>query len=80
MTSSTMPSSATLRPSVKRSRAYRRRYVGGPPRVDWQRVAGLRDILAHSYFAIDNPTIWDIIQNKLPRLLVEVKRLREEPE
>ncbi|MCK6556760.1 DUF86 domain-containing protein [Candidatus Binatia bacterium] len=48
------------------------------PSIDWQRVAGLRDILAHSYFAIDNPTRWDVIRNKVPHLLAEVRRLLAE--
>jgi uncharacterized protein with HEPN domain len=38
------------------------------PDVDWRKVAGLRDIVIHAYFNIDNNIIWDIIQNKLPDL------------
>lgn len=47
------------------------------PAVDWRRIAGLRDVLAHAYFAIDNETLWDIVQNKIPKLLAEVARLRQ---
>ncbi len=47
------------------------------PTIDWRRIAGLRDILAHAYFAIDNDTLWDIIQNKIPELLTRVAHLRE---
>ena len=39
------------------------------PEVDWRGVAGLRDILAHAYFALDNPTLWQILQTDIPRLL-----------
>jgi uncharacterized protein with HEPN domain len=46
------------------------------PSVDWRRIAGLRDVLAHAYFAIDNETLWDIVQNKIPELLAQVARLR----
>ena len=45
--------------------------------VDWRGIAGLRDILAHAYFAIDDDTLWDIIQRKIPDLLDELRRLRE---
>lgn len=44
--------------------------------IDWRGIAGLRDILAHSYFAIDDATLWDIIQTKVPQLLVEIRRIR----
>lgn len=39
------------------------------PTVDWRGVAGLRDILAHAYFALDNPTLWQIVRTDIPRLL-----------
>lgn len=31
------------------------------PGVDWSAVAGLRDIIAHRYFAIDQALVWDIV-------------------
>ena len=35
------------------------------PNIEWRKIAGLRDIITHLYFGIDNSIIWDIIQNKL---------------
>lgn len=38
------------------------------PQVEWRKIAGLRDIIAHAYFTIDDQIVWDIIQNKLSDL------------
>ncbi|WP_036096436.1 DUF86 domain-containing protein [Leptospira weilii] len=35
------------------------------PEIEWKKIAGVRDILAHGYFSIDDDIIWDIITNRL---------------
>ena len=47
------------------------------PGIDWRRIAGLRDVLAHAYFAIDDATLWDIVRNKIPELVRHMSRLRQ---
>lgn len=45
------------------------------PDIEWKKIAGLRDILAHEYFGIDLEILWDIIKNKLPELKDKVTPL-----
>jgi len=45
------------------------------PDIEWKKIAGLRDILAHEYFGIDLEILWDIIKNKLPDFKKKIARL-----
>jgi uncharacterized protein with HEPN domain len=45
------------------------------PGIEWKKTAGLRDVIAHAYFGIDDAILWDVVQHKVPELkrAVEVK-------
>ena len=36
--------------------------------IEWRRISGFRDVLAHGYFGLDEDIIWDVIENKIPPL------------
>lgn len=46
--------------------------------VSWREIAGLRDFVAHVYFALDLDILWDAIQRDIPSLLVYVREILEE--
>lgn len=39
------------------------------PHVPWRQMAGLRDVLAHAYFGLDEAVLWDIVRNEVPPLV-----------
>ena len=48
------------------------------PEIDWRRIAGMRDIVAHHYFSIHDEIVWDIVENKIPELTGIIERVLEE--
>lgn len=38
------------------------------PEIEWLKIKGFRNIVAHDYFGIDAEEVWQIIKNKIPAL------------
>ena len=48
------------------------------PQVDWRGVMGIRDIIAHHYFDIDESIVFDVVKNKLPGMLETINKIIDE--
>ncbi len=47
------------------------------PDIEWRKIAGMRDWLAHAYFAINNEILWNAVDTKVPELLQAIQSFEE---
>ncbi len=45
------------------------------PQVEWQKLTGFRDVLAHGYLELDQEIIWDAAVAKAPVTLEALRRI-----
>lgn len=45
--------------------------------IPWREIAGLRDFVAHAYFALDLDILWNAIREEVPLLLARIAQLRQ---
>lgn len=48
---------------------------GNAQAVDWHKVKGFRNIIAHNYFGVDAEEVWQIIHTGLPKLKTDIELL-----
>ncbi len=44
-------------------------------KIEWVKIKGFRNIVAHDYFGIDAEEVWQIIKNRIPILKSEITKL-----
>ena len=45
------------------------------PNIDWRKITGLRDVVAHEYFGLDMELIWDVVTREVPALLDQLRQM-----
>ena len=48
------------------------------PEIDWKGAKAMRDIISHHYFEIDAEIIFDVCKNKIPILVITLKKIQED--
>ncbi len=38
------------------------------PEISWQQIIGMRNVLVHAYFGIDDSVVWEVVERDLPEL------------
>ncbi len=47
------------------------------PDVPWRGIIAMRNRLVHGYSAVDHDILWNVVNNDLPNLISELKRILE---
>ncbi|HRH36395.1 MAG TPA: DUF86 domain-containing protein [Catalimonadaceae bacterium] len=47
------------------------------PEILWPRIIGLRNLVIHEYFGVDDNTIWSIIRVNLPVLKGQLEKIKD---
>lgn len=51
-------------------------FIESNNQIEWHKIRGFRNLIAHDYFGIDIEEVWDIIQNKIPDLKQFISSLK----
>ena len=49
-----------------------------PSQIEWRKIINTRNRIIHGYSTVDLEIIWNITQNDLPKLKIEIEKILEE--
>ncbi len=50
------------------ARALTQEFKGAHPDIPWKQIIGMRNVLVHAYFGIDEIALWEVVERDLPNL------------
>ena len=50
------------------------------PDIPWREIIGVRNVLAHGYFGVNNKVLWDIVSQEVPYLSQRLEVYRDRVE
>jgi|ERR1700744_1340756 len=50
-------------------------FKAGYPEIEWRKMAATRNIIIHHYTGVDHSIVWEIINNDIPELEFQIKKI-----